>query len=99
MGIRTESSTLTVFVEDNGVGMSSEVINKLFRVGSKHSTNGTANEKGTGLGLILCREFIEKNGGKLGVQSAPGKGSVFKFTFPMSVCLQQVPNKKEPVPF
>lgn len=81
------NSRLEVQVADNGVGMPPEVIEKLFRLDSKHSTRGTANEKGTGLGLILCRDFIEKNGGQLRVQSAPGKGSVFTCSFPDTVCV------------
>jgi signal transduction histidine kinase len=71
-----------VAIADNGVGMSPEVVQKLFRIDTKHSTKGTANEKGTGLGLILCKDFIEKNGGRLWVESEPGKGSVFVFTLP-----------------
>ncbi len=71
-----------ISISDTGVGMGPEVIKKLFKVGTKHSTKGTAEEKGTGLGLILCKEFIEKNGGQIGVNSEEGKGSVFYFTLP-----------------
>ena len=71
-----------ISISDTGVGMSEEVMKKLFKVGTKHSTKGTAEEKGTGLGLILCKEFIEKNGGQIGVNSEEGKGSVFYFTLP-----------------
>ncbi|MBT1690154.1 sensor histidine kinase [Dawidia soli] len=73
---------MQVAIADNGVGMSPEVVQKLFRIDTKHSTKGTANEKGTGLGLILCKDFIEKNGGRIWVESEPGKGSVFVFTLP-----------------
>jgi len=81
LGIKKTKDLLSVSVADNGVGMSQEVVNKLFRLDQKHSTQGTAHEKGTGLGLILCKEFIEKNGGKIRVQSESGKGSVFTFVF------------------
>ncbi len=71
-----------VTVSDTGVGMSATVMQKLFKIGTKHSTLGTAQEKGTGLGLILCKEFVEKNGGKIGVTSEVGSGSTFYFTLP-----------------
>ncbi len=71
-----------VAIADTGVGMIPEVMDKLFRIDTKHSTQGTANEKGTGLGLILCKEFIEKNGGRIWVKSEIGKGSVFSFALP-----------------
>jgi signal transduction histidine kinase len=71
-----------VSIADTGVGMSQEVIAKLFRIDSKMSTLGTANEKGTGLGLVLCKDFVEKNGGRLWVESTEGKGTVFYFTVP-----------------
>lgn len=71
-----------VSIADTGVGMSKEVIDKLFRIDAKHSTKGTADEKGTGLGLVLCKDFVEKNHGNIGVQSEEGKGSTFYFTLP-----------------
>lgn len=74
---------VVVSVTDTGVGMPPEVIRKLFRIDSKHSTKGTANEKGTGLGLILCKEFIEKNGGRIWVKSKEGQGSAFYFSLPL----------------
>ncbi|MBW8334499.1 MAG: PAS domain S-box protein [Prolixibacteraceae bacterium] len=73
---------LLVSVTDDGVGISSEDISKLFRIEKNHSTAGTQNEKGTGLGLILCREFVEKHGGKIWAESQVGKGSTFYFTIP-----------------
>ena len=71
-----------VSIADTGVGMSEAVIQKLFRIDSKLSTLGTANEKGTGLGLVLCKDFVEKNGGRLWVESKEGQGSVFYFSIP-----------------
>ncbi|MBA4056016.1 MAG: hypothetical protein C0490_14975 [Marivirga sp.] len=74
---------VVVSVTDTGVGMPPEVMHKLFRIDSKHSTKGTANEKGTGLGLILCKEFVEKNGGRIWVKSKEGQGSAFYFSLPL----------------
>lgn len=71
-----------ISISDTGVGMSIEVIDKIFRIDAKHSTKGTADEKGTGLGLVLCKDFVEKNKGSIGVQSEEGKGSTFYFTLP-----------------
>ena len=71
-----------VSVQDNGVGISDTDIAKLFRIDSNPSTIGTSQEQGTGLGLILCRDFVEKNGGKIAVESEVGKGSKFYFTVP-----------------
>lgn len=73
-----------ITVSDNGMGMSEEDQNKLFKLETNESTVGTANEKGSGLGLILCKEFVEKHGGKIWVESRLGKGSAFKFTLPVS---------------
>jgi len=72
-------------VSDNGIGIEPEHIEKLFRIESKLSKIGTADEKGTGLGLILCKEFIEKNNGEIWVESELGKGSDFKFTLPIDL--------------
>jgi signal transduction histidine kinase len=69
-------------IEDTGVGMDEEQVAHLFDVDRKASRPGTNNEVGTGFGLILCREFVMKNGGKLWVESAPGNGSTFSFTVP-----------------
>jgi len=69
-----------VAVTDNGVGMDREELDKLFKLDQSFTTKGTANETGTGLGLILCKEFIEKNGGKIWVSSTKEKGSTFFFT-------------------
>ncbi|MEO7988595.1 MAG: tetratricopeptide repeat-containing sensor histidine kinase [Chryseolinea sp.] len=74
---------LKISITDNGVGISESVIQKLFKIGTKHSTPGTALEKGTGLGLLLCKDFVDKNGGKIGVESKEDKGSTFYFTIPL----------------
>jgi len=71
-------------VSDTGVGIDAETIGKIFRLDEKTVTRGTENEKGTGLGLILCKEFVEKNGGEIWIESTPGKGSSFYFTLPVS---------------
>jgi signal transduction histidine kinase len=71
-----------IIVSDNGVSISEEDMNKLFRIDVHHTTIGASADKGTGLGLVLCKEFVEKNGGKIWVESESGKGSDFKFTIP-----------------
>lgn len=70
-------------VEDTGVGMDKEQVSNLFKIDKKASRPGTSNELGTGFGLILCREFVNKNGGELSVESSPGMGSTFSFTVPI----------------
>jgi PAS domain S-box-containing protein len=67
---------------DNGVGIGPNRLSKIFSIGETKSTLGTANEKGTGLGLILCKELISKNSGKISVESEIGVGSVFKIVIP-----------------
>ena len=75
---------LTITVSDNGIGIDEESLLKLFEISHKHTTTGTANETGTGLGLILCKEFIELHGGEIWVESKVGKGTEFKFTLPIN---------------
>ncbi|MGC8824246.1 MAG: ATP-binding protein [Bacteroidales bacterium] len=70
-------------IKDNGVGMSSNVVRNLFKIGQVVSSKGTEGEKGTGMGLLLCKEFIELNGGKITVQSSVGKGSTFRIRLPL----------------
>jgi signal transduction histidine kinase len=69
-------------VRDTGVGISKSCIEKLFRIDQSFSTTGTNKETGTGLGLILCKEFVEKHGGKIWGESEKGAGSTFYFTLP-----------------
>jgi signal transduction histidine kinase len=73
-----------VTVSDNGIGMPKVTMAKLFRIDANLSTRGTENEKGTGLGLFLCKEFVEKHGGKIWVVSEESKGSVFHFILPLN---------------
>jgi len=74
---------LSVQVSDSGVGIPKESINRLFKINENYSTPGTQKEQGTGLGLILCKEFIEKHGGRIWIESTEGKGSDFRFTIPV----------------
>lgn len=79
---RNGKKAVTVSVEDSGVGLSAENIRKLFRIDIKFSQPGTNKETGTGLGLLLCKEFVEKHGGRIWITSKVGKGSKFSFTIP-----------------
>jgi PAS domain S-box-containing protein len=73
---------VTISVSDNGIGIAPERINKLFSISKTITTKGTEDESGTGLGLLLCKEFVEKHGGKIWVESELEKGSTFKFSIP-----------------
>ena len=77
-----QGKEVIIRIEDTGIGMAKDVIEKLFRSEDVQSTPGTAGEKGTGLGLIIAREFVEKNHGKLEVESEPGRGTTFIITLP-----------------
>jgi signal transduction histidine kinase len=72
----------TIQVADNGVGINPEALEKLFSFSSFHSTTGTANESGTGFGLILCKEYVEKHGGKIWMDSTVNQGTSVNFTIP-----------------
>ena len=80
---KVNNGFLEISVADKGIGMTEEVAKNLFRIDSAHSTYGTSGEKGTGLGLIICKEFIEKHSGIIKVETEPNKGSVFTFTLPV----------------
>ena len=82
--MKKESSFCRISVIDNGIGMDQETLRKI-QENTYYSTNGTAQESGTGLGLMLSRDFLSKNGGELLIESEPGKGSVFSFTLPLAV--------------
>ena len=74
-----------VMVKDTGTGIPAGKLERLFTQGEKNvSSQGTDGEKGTGLGLILCREFVEKHGGRIWAESQKGAGSTFTFTLPMA---------------
>lgn len=73
----------TITIKDTGVGIAPEIMPRLFGQGS-YSSRGTAEEKGSGLGLALCKDFIEQNGGTIWIESTPGIGSAFSFTLPVS---------------
>lgn len=77
-----KDTSIEISVLDNGIGMEAEISEKLFDITEKTSQQGTENESGTGIGLILCKEFIEKNKGHIWVESEVGKGSKFTFSLP-----------------
>jgi len=78
--VAKKDNIVEVKICDTGIGISKELINKLFQLNEKTNRKGTEGEPSTGLGLLLCKEFIEKHGGKIWVESEVGKGSVFIFT-------------------
>ena len=82
INVKKENGVLKCSVSDTGVGIGQENINKLFKIDSHFTAKGTNNESGTGLGLILCKDFIEHHDGKIWVESELGKGSIFYFTIP-----------------
>ncbi len=79
---KQKDDNIVISVKDTGVGMSEDTLSKLFKLETTFSTYGTENEKGTGLGLIICKEFVEKNKGKISVKSKPGEGSTFFIELP-----------------
>jgi PAS domain S-box-containing protein len=85
ISVNQSSAKLIVTVSDNGVGIRADAMDKLFIIEKNYSTIGTNDEKGTGLGLILCKEFIEKHGGNIWAESELGKGSKFHFSIPINI--------------
>lgn len=83
VGFRIIDKMIEVSVADTGIGVPADKVDKLFSPGSKVGSKGTEGEPGTGLGLILCKEFVKKHGGSIWVESDIGKGSVFYFTLPL----------------
>lgn len=76
------NDAININITDTGIGIPAKNLDRIFRIDSNLSTQGTADEAGTGLGLIISKEFVEKNGGTIHVESAEGKGSKFTFTVP-----------------
>jgi len=77
-----QDNFIEIDITDNGIGMNSMLMSNLFQINGQKGRNGTEGEPSTGLGLLLCKEFVEKNGGKIQVESVEGKGSTFSFTLP-----------------
>jgi PAS domain S-box-containing protein len=85
------NNSVEISVRDTGIGMSRELVEDLFRLDTQTSRLGTEDEPSTGLGLLLCKEFVEKHGGKIWVESEEGKGSTFCFTLPTRL---QIPSSR-----
>lgn len=79
-----DKDMVEIKITDYGIGMSKNQVNQLFKIEKSHSSLGTSGERGTGLGLIICKDFIEKNGGEIFVSSQEGLGSTFSFTLPIA---------------
>ncbi|MFN8254973.1 MAG: GAF domain-containing sensor histidine kinase [Bacteroidales bacterium] len=82
ISLKDSEEFVEISVADNGIGIEKPFLNQLFRIDLDNMSFGPLQEKGTGLGLIICRELVEKHGGQIWVESKPGKGSAFKFTLP-----------------
>lgn len=90
----TTKNSVEISISDTGIGMSQSMVDNLFRSDIKTGRKGTEGELSTGLGLILCKEFIEKQGGKIAVESEPGKGSTFYISIPKNVVPKEKRAKK-----
>jgi len=82
ISVISNTKEVKVSIKDSGVGISKDNLHRLFDLTEYFSTNGTSQESGTGLGLILCKEFVEKHRGKISVETEINKGSTFSFTIP-----------------
>jgi len=85
----TEDGDVEISVKDGGIGMNQFMVENLFRIDVRNGRQGTEGEQSTGLGLLLCKEFIEKHGGQIRVESEVGKGSVFSFNIPNASVLEE----------
>ncbi len=85
IGSTVTGGAAEISISDTGIGMDAETIRKILSEDEHITTVGTMGEKGTGLGLGLCRDFAEKNNGKLTIESEPGKGTTIRFTLPLPV--------------
>jgi two-component system, sensor histidine kinase and response regulator len=81
----TSNKSVEISIKDTGIGMNQGMIESLFQLDSQNGRPGTDGEPSTGLGLLLCKEFVEKHGGHITVESEVGKGSIFSFTIPSAV--------------
>ena len=82
--ISSDRQSIEITIKDTGIGMNRDLMDNLFRIDFKTNRLGTEDEPSTGLGLLLCKEFVEKQGGKIWVKSEVGKGSTFSFSIPMA---------------
>jgi signal transduction histidine kinase len=80
---KTEDQMVEISIKDSGIGMPKSLVERIFKVGEKIRSIGTDGELSTGLGLLLCKEFVEKNGGKIWVVSEEGKGTTLSFNLPI----------------
>jgi signal transduction histidine kinase len=83
--VKDEPEQIKASVQDNGIGISHNNLQRLFNLTEYFTTQGTNNEGGSGLGLILCKEFVEKHSGKISVETELNKGSIFTFTLPKNM--------------
>ena len=83
IGVHEKKSFVEVYVQDNGTGISQDALLKINN-NDFYTTRGTASESGTGLGLMLCKEYLARNGARLHIESKMGKGSIFSFSLPRS---------------
>ncbi len=83
ISVKKTHDSILVSISDTGIGIPESAIPNLFNIDNKYSKKGTHNEQGTGLGLVLCKEFIQNHGGEIWVESELGKGSNFIFTIPL----------------
>ncbi|MDO8927858.1 MAG: ATP-binding protein, partial [Bacteroidota bacterium] len=82
VSVKTNTNNVEITVADNGVGIPTNKQSEIFQIDKRTNTSGTENEEGTGLGLIICKDFLARNGGQIWVESTQEKGSKFTFSLP-----------------